>query len=107
MKNLGQMMKQAAQMQARMEDMHVELEAFEAEGTAGQGLVTVRLSGTFDLRAVSLDPSVIDSDDPDTLESLIIAAYTDAKTKVDTVKAEKKAEMTTGLPLPPGFKLPF
>lgn len=107
MKNLGQMMKQAQQMQERMQEMQSELEAYEVEGSAGSGLVTVRLSGKFAMRGLTIDPSIIDSSDPEMLEDLVQAAFNDAKTKVDTFKADKKAEMTGGLALPPGFKLPF
>ena len=107
MKNLGQMMKQAQQMQARMTEMKEELEAYEVEGSAGGGLVVVRLSGKFEVRDVSIDPSLLDPSDPEILEDLIKAAFNDAKTKIDAHKAEKMADITGGLPLPPGFKLPF
>ena len=107
MKNLGQMMKQAQQMQARMEEMQVEMEAHEVEGASGGGMVNVRLSGKSDVRGVSIDPSIIDPSDPEMLEDLVMAAFNDAKVKIDAFKAEKMADMTGGLPLPPGFKLPF
>lgn len=107
MKNLGQMMKQAQQMQGRMEEMQNELEAYEVEGSSGGGMVTVRLSGKFAMRGITIDPSIVESSEPEILEDMVMAAYNDAKTKVDTFKAEKKAEMTGGLALPPGFKLPF
>jgi len=107
MKNLGNMMKQAQQMQARMTEMKAELEAYETEGPAGNGMVVVRLSGKFVLLGVTIDPSIIDEQDAEMLEDLILAAYNDAKTKIDALKAEKMADMTDGLPLPPGFKLPF
>lgn len=107
MKNIGQMMKQAQQMQARMEEMQSEMEAHVVEGSSGGGMVSVRLSGKFDVLGVTIDPSIIDPADPDMLEDLVAAAINDAKTKVDAFKQEKVAEMTGGLPLPPGFKLPF
>jgi len=107
MKNLGQMMKQAQQMQARMTEMQEEMEAHEVEGTSGGGMVTVRVNGKFDVRGVSIDPSIIDPQDPEMLEDLVMAAIADAKTKIDTFKQDKLADMTGGLPLPPGFKLPF
>ena len=107
MKNLGQMMKQAQQMQARMEEMQNEMEAHEVEGSSGGGMVTVRLSGKFDVRGVTIDPSIIDPEDPEMIEDLVAAAINDARTKIDAFKQEKVAEMTGGLPLPPGFKLPF
>jgi len=107
MKNLGQMMKQAQQMQARMTEMQEQMEAHEVEGQAGGGMVTVRVSGKFEVRAVAIDPSIVDPADPEMLEDLIKAAFNDAHAKVDAFKQEKVAEMTGGLPLPPGFKLPF
>lgn len=107
MKNLGQMMKQAQQMQARMSEMQEQMEAHEVEGASGGGMVVVRLSGKFDVRGVSIDPSIIDPDEPEMLEDLVAAAINDAKAKIDAFKQEKMADMTGGLPLPPGFKLPF
>jgi len=107
MKNLGQMMKQAQQMQTRMTEMQEEMEAHEVEGSSGGGMVKVRLSGKFDVRGVTIDPSIVDPADCEMLEDLVAAALNDAKTKIDAFKQEKMAEMTGGLPLPPGFKLPF
>ena len=107
MKNLGQMMKQAQQMQARMSEMQEEMEAHEVTGAAGGGLVSVRLNGKFDVRGVSIDPTIIDPEEPEMLEDLVAAAINDAKIKIDAFKQEKVADMTGGLPLPPGFKLPF
>lgn len=107
MKNLGQMMKQAQQMQARMTEMQEELEAHEVEGSAGGGMVTVRMNGKSDVRALNIDPSIIDPSDAEVLEDLVMAALNDAKAKIEAFRQEKIADMTGGLPLPPGFKLPF
>ena len=107
MKNLGQMMKKAQQMQDRMAEMQTEMEAYETEGTAGSGMVVVQMSGKFDVRGVSIDPSLMDPSDPEMLEDLVKIAFNDAKAKVDAYKASKMDGMTDGLPLPPGFKLPF
>lgn len=107
MKNLGQMMKQAQQMQARMSELQDELEAHETEGQAGAGRVRVRVSGKFEVRGVNIDPSMIDPSDPEVLEDLVMAAFNDAHAKIAAFKQEKVDEMTGGLPLPPGFKLPF
>lgn len=107
MKNLGQMMKQAQQMQSRMTELQEEIEHFESEGQSGGGMITVRMNGKFDIQGISIDPSMIDPEDPELLADLITAAFNDAKTKIDTFKQEKVQEMTGGLPLPPGFKLPF
>ena len=107
MKNLGAMMKQAQQMQSRMTELQEEIEHFETEGQAGGGMISVRMNGKFDIQGMSIDPSMIDPDDPELLADLITAAFNDAKTKIDAFKQEKVQEMTGGLPLPPGFKLPF
>ena len=107
MKNLGAMMKQAQQIQSRMTELQEEIEHFESEGQSGGGMITVRMNGKFDIQGISIDPSMIDPEDPELLADLITAAFNDAKTKIDTFKQEKVQEMTGGLPLPPGFKLPF
>ena len=107
MKNLGAMMKQAQQMQSRMTELQEEIEHFESEGQSGGGMITVRMNGKFDIQGISIDPSMIDPEDPDLLADLITAAFNDAKAKIDAFKQEKMQEMTGGLPLPPGFKLPF
>lgn len=107
MKNLGNMMKQAQQMQGRMAEMQEEMEAYEVEGSAASGKIAIRLTGKFEVRGVSIDPQLIDPSDPEMLEALVLTAFNDAKGKIDTYKADKMSDMTAGLPLPPGFKLPF
>ena len=78
-----------------------------ADGTAGGGMVTVTLTGKGVLQAVKIDPSMFKEDDVEILEDLIIAAHNDAKGKIEAIVAEKTQEMTAGLPIPPGMKLPF
>ncbi|TDI66828.1 MAG: YbaB/EbfC family nucleoid-associated protein [Alphaproteobacteria bacterium] len=107
MKNLSQMMKQAQEMQAKMQDMQARLDEAEVTGVAGAGLVTVTLSGKGTLRKIHIDRSVVDADDVALLEDLVTAAFNDAKTKMDAMVAEKMSEITGGLQLPPGMKLPF
>ncbi len=107
MKNLGQMMKQAQQMQAKMQEMQDKLASLEIEGAAGGGMVKVTLSGKYDVRAVEIDPSLVAPDNTEVLEDLIVAAFRDAKGKVETVMQEKMAELTGGVQLPPGMQLPF
>jgi len=107
MKNLGNMMKQAQQMQTRMTEMQEAMEAYEVEGSSGGGMITVRVSGKHEVRALSIDPALIDPSDPEVLEDLIMAAMNDAKAKIAAYKAEQMADMTGGMPLPPGFKMPF
>ncbi len=110
MKNLGNMLKQAQQMQSRMQEMQAKLDAMEVEGASGAGMVRVTLSGKGDLRRLSIDPSLMD--DREVLEDLIVAAHADAKQKVEAAMAEEMQKATAGLNLPGGglpggFKLPF
>ena len=107
MKNLGQMMKQAQQMQAKMAEMQAQLETVEMTGAAGGGLVQVTVGGKGDLRKVKLDKSLLDPNEIEVLEDLIVAAFNEAKTRVETHVAQEMAKVTGGLQLPPGMKLPF
>jgi DNA-binding YbaB/EbfC family protein len=107
MKNLGQMMKQAQQMQAKMAEMQAQLETLEMTGASGGGLVQVTVGGKGDLRRVKLDKSLIDPNEVEVLEDLIVAAFNEAKTRVEAHVASEMAKLTGGLQLPPGMKLPF
>ena len=107
MKNLAGLMKQAQQMQSKMQDMQAKLEALEITGESGAGLVTVTLNGKSDLKRIKIDPKVIDPADAEVLEDLIGAAFRDAKTKIEAASAEEMQKVTGGLQLPPGMKLPF
>ena len=107
MKNLGNMLKQAQQMQARMQEMQARLEASVVEGQAGAGMVKVTLSGKGELKRVVIDPSLMDKDEREVLEDLIVAAHADAKAKVEAMMAEEMQKATAGMSLPPGMKLPF
>ena len=103
---LGNMMKQAQQMQENMKKMQEKLAEVEVEGVAGAGMVKVLMTCRNDVRRVTIDPSLL-SDDKDMLEDLIAAAMNDAVRKAETTTQEKMAGFTSGLNLPPGFKLPF
>lgn len=103
---LGNMMKQAQQMQENMKKMQDQLADVEVEGVAGAGMVKVLMTCRNDVRRVTIDPSLL-SDDKDMLEDLIAAAMNDAVRKAETTTQEKMAGFTSGLNLPPGFKLPF
>jgi DNA-binding YbaB/EbfC family protein len=107
MKDFLGMMKKAEELQARMQEMQQNLGSVTAEGRSGGGLVTVTLSGKGELRGLKIDPSLFREDDVEVLEDLIVAAHADAKQKVDAEMQQKVNEMTAGLPLPPGMKLPF
>ena len=107
MKNqLAGLMKQAQAMQDNMKRAQEAIAALEVEGEAGGGLVKVTMTGRHDVRRVSIDPTLL-GEDKDMLEDLVAAAVNDAVRKVDVASQEKMAGMTAGLPLPPGFKLPF
>lgn len=107
MKNLGNMMKQAQQMQQRMAEMQQALEGVEVTGAAGGGMVQVTLNGKGAMRRVRIDPKIVDPADVGMLEDLIVAAANDAKTKVEAHVQEEMQKLTGGLQLPPGFKLPI
>ena len=107
MKNLGGLMKQAQQMQARMQEMQAKLDATEMSGESGAGLVRVTLSGKGELKAIKIDPKLADPVDMDMLEDLILAAHRDAKGKIEAMMASEMQNLTGGMSLPPGFKLPF
>ncbi|MEO1748028.1 MAG: YbaB/EbfC family nucleoid-associated protein [Pseudomonadota bacterium] len=107
MKDLMGLMSKAKEMQQKMADMQAEMETVTADGTAGGGMVTITLTGKGAMQGIKIDPSVFSEDDVEILEDLIIAAHGDAKSKIETIMQEKTAEMTAGLPLPPGMKLPF
>ncbi|HXP30479.1 MAG TPA: YbaB/EbfC family nucleoid-associated protein [Stellaceae bacterium] len=107
MKNLGQMMKQAQQMQERMAEMQARLEQVEMTGAAGGGMVQVTLNGKGEVRKVKIDKTLIDPNESEVLEDLIVAAFNDAKARVESHVAEEMSKLTGGLKLPPGMKLPF
>ncbi len=107
MKNLADIMKSAGQMQAKMADMQAKLEQTMVEGQSGGGLVKVTMSAKFAVSALEIDPSLIKPEEKEILEDLVMAALNDAKSKAETTAAEQMKTLTAGLPLPPGFKLPF
>lgn len=107
MKNFGKMMKQAQEMQSKMTQLQEELQRSEHIGTSGGGLVNVTLNGKFEMRSLKIDPSIFNSDDADMVEDLIVAAFNDAKRKVDEFNKNEMAKLTGGLQLPEGLNLPF
>lgn len=107
MKDLMGMMKKAQEFQDKMGQLQEEIQALEVEGQSGGGLVKVTLNGKGDLRGVSIDPSLIADGDGEIVEDLIMAAHTEARAKAEQMMNEKMQEMTAGMPLPPGMKLPF
>jgi DNA-binding YbaB/EbfC family protein len=101
------MMKQAKQLQERMEALQQEIALTEIEGSAGGGLVTVVMTGKSELKKIHIDPSLLKPEEAEILEDLIVAAANDARARAEAALAEKMREMTGGLQLPPGMKLPF
>ncbi len=107
MRDIMGMMGKVKEMQAKMEQMQADIAALEVEGTAGGGLVTVRMNGKGDLLGLKIDPSLYKEDESEILEDLIVAAHKTAKDRAEAITAEKTRELTAGLPIPPGMKLPF
>ena len=103
---IGNLMRQAQQMQDNMKKLQGELAAMEIEGQAGSGMVKVVMTGRHEVRRVVIDPRLL-ADDREMLEDLVAAAVNDAARRVEAMTQEKMAGVTAGLPLPPGLKLPF
>ena len=101
------MMKKAQAMQARLAEAQEELTQLTVEGQSGGGMVKITLTGQGEMKAISLDPSLLTPADKEMTEDLILAAFADARGKADRAAAEKMQTVTAGLPLPPGMKLPF
>lgn len=104
--NLGNLMKQAQQMQENMKQMQEQLATVEVEGQSGAGMVKVVMTCRHDVKSINIDDSLI-GEDKEMLEDLIAAAVNDAVRRVESTTQEKMAEMTGGMGLPPGMKLPF
>ena len=107
MKNLGQLMKQAQEMQDKMAEMQDSLVSIEIEGVAGAGLVKVTLNGKGEMRRLHIDPTLVNPDEAEILEDLIVAAHNDAKGKIEARVQEETQKLMGGMSLPPGMKFPF
>lgn len=107
MKDLLGLMGKAKEMQAKFQAMQEELTQVEVSGQSGGGLVTVTLTGKGEMKSLRIDPSLAKPEETEILEDLIVAAHNDAKAKVEAIMQEKTRELTAGLPIPPGMKLPF
>ena len=99
------MMKQAAQLQSKMQELQAELDRIEVEGTAGGGMVSVRLSAKGDLKGVRIDDSLYKPSEKEIVEDLLVAAHADARRKAEAVMQDKMNGLTGGLALPPGMNL--
>jgi DNA-binding YbaB/EbfC family protein len=98
------LMKQAAELKSKMEAMQAELDLLEVEGTAGGGMVTVRMSAKGEMKSLNVDPSLMKPDEKEVVEDLVVAAHADARRKAEALLQEKMKTLTGGLPLPPGLK---
>ena len=107
MKDLAGIMKQAQDMQKRVQEAQDQLERIEVVGESGGGLVSVTLSAKGEMRGVSIDPSLMTTEDREVVEDLIKAAHGDAKRKADDAQQKMMADAAKALPIPPGFDLPF
>jgi DNA-binding YbaB/EbfC family protein len=105
MPDFTSLMKQAAELQAKMQAMQAELDQIEVEGTAGGGAVTVKLTAKTELKSVAIDSSLLRPEDKEIVEDLLVAAHADARRKAEALLQEKMQQLTGGLPLPPGMKL--
>lgn len=105
--NMGEMMKQAKNMQAKLAEADARLETLETEGGAANGLIKITASGKGAIKAIKLDPSLLDPQEVEVLEDLLVAALRDVQTKVEALAAEEMNKATGGIKLPKGMKLPF
>jgi nucleoid-associated protein EbfC len=105
--NIGNLMKQAQQLQANMQRAQAEIASLEVTGEAGGGMAKVTMTGKHEVRRVVLDPSIVTADDKDMLEDLIAAAINDAVQKVERTTQERMSSLMGGMNLPPGMKMPF
>jgi len=103
---LGGLMKQAQQMQERMQKAQEEIAQLEVTGEAGAGLVKVTINGAHNCRRIEIDPSLME-DEKEMVEDLVAAAFNDAIRRAEELQKEKMSAVTAGMPLPPGFKMPF
>jgi len=107
MKNFGQLMKQAQEMQGKIQELQERLAQVEVTGQSGAGMVRVTMNGKSEVRRVKIDPTLFNAEDAEVVEDLIVAAFTDAKGKAEARMGEEMQKVTGGLNLPPGMNLPF
>jgi nucleoid-associated protein EbfC len=107
MKDIGGLMKSMQQMQAKVADAQKKMETIEAEGQSGAGMVKITVTGDGRLSAITIDPSLMAEGEQEILEDLIKAAFEDARKKIEAMRSSMEKDLMGGLPLPPGFKMPF
>ena len=106
MKNIMQMMQKAQELQKNMGKLQEEIKAMEFVSSSGGGLVSITMNGAYEIKNIAIDDSIVSVDEKSLLTDLIIAAYSDCKRKVKEETDAKMQEITAGLPIPPGFKIP-
>ena len=107
MNNFNDMMKKAQEMQKKMQEIQDSLSNLEVEGTSGGGIVKIIMNCKNEVKKIDIDPSIIKNDEKEVMEDLIIAALNDAKSKAEEKSQDKMKELTGGLGLPSGMKMPF
>ena len=107
MKSIDDILKMAANVQEELTKAQANLETIEVEGASGGGLVKVRATAKGSIRGIDIDLSLLKVSEKQILEDLIVAAFNDARAKADSASNSEMEKMTSGMPLPPGFKLPF
>jgi len=107
MKNIDEILAIAQNVQNELQKAQDQLDTIEVEGVAGGGLVKVKASAKGRIIGIAIDDSLIEVSEKQMLEDLLAAAFNDARTKADAISGQEMSKMTSGLPLPPGFKLPF
>ena len=107
MKNLASMMKQAQELQSKMSEVQEKLRSLEVVGSSAAGMCEVTMNGKGEVLKLKIDPSLVSKDDTLIMEDLIVAAFTDAKSKSDNLMRDKMSDLTGGLSLPLGMQLPF
>jgi nucleoid-associated protein EbfC len=107
MKDLGGLMKTMQQMQSKIGDAQKRMEKIESEGSAGAGMVRITANGEGKVLAIKIDPTLCVPEDVEILEDLVKAAFEDARRKVEAQRGDMEKDLIGGLPLPPGFKMPF
>lgn len=107
MVNIGNMMKQAQQLQKKMSEAQEKLNSIEVEGSSGGGMIKVIASAKGEIKRISIDDTLMSKEDKEMTEDLIVAAINDAKTKGEVASQEEMKSVTGGIPLPPGMKMPF
>ena len=107
MNNFNNMIKQAQDLQKKMVEAQEKVETLEAEGISGGGIVKITINGKNNVTSVNIDETAIDKNEKEILEDLIVAAFNDARDKIQRKIADEMSSLTGGIKLPPGMKLPF